>query len=102
MICMFNENQRIMSSRVDMLCIALASYLCFQVKKISFISDDCFDLILNVSNTFLLNESFICSSLWINRANNIFLHRNDPIKSYIRLLLLMCGLFKDYPGNQMI
>ena len=56
---MFNANQRIMSSRVDMLCIALASYLCFQVKKISFISDDGFDLMLNVSNTGLLKMKLV-------------------------------------------
>lgn len=40
----------VMSSRgLDVLFIVLAFYLCFQVKKISFISDDCFDLISNVS-----------------------------------------------------
>ena len=47
------------SRRVDMLCIMLAFDLCFQVKKISFANDDCFDLMLNLSNTGLLNESFI-------------------------------------------
>ena len=87
-----------MSRRVDVLFIALAFYLCFQVKKISFISDDCFDLILNVSNTGLLNESFICSSISINRANNMFFTSKRSIKSYICLLILMRGDVERLPG----
>ena len=81
-----------------MLCIALAFYLCFQVKKISFISDDCFDLTLNVSNTRLLNESFICSSVWINRVNNMFFTSKRSIKSHICLLILICGDVERLPG----
>ena len=49
---------KMMSRTVKVLCIALAFYLGFQVKKISFISDGYSDLILYVSNTGLLNESF--------------------------------------------
>ena len=85
-----------MSRRVDVLFIALAFYLCFQVKKISFISDDCFDLILNVSNTGLLNESFICSRY--TRANNMFFTSKRSIKSYICLLILMRGDVERLPG----
>ena len=46
----------------------------FSSEKINFIGDDCFDLALNVSNTGLLNESFICSTIRINRANNMFFY----------------------------
>ena len=38
------------SRRVDVLCIMRAFYLHGQMKKTSFIGDDFFDLILNVSN----------------------------------------------------
>ena len=51
-----------MSQRVVVMCNVIAFYLCFQVREISFISNDCFDFILNVSNTGVLNENFIHSS----------------------------------------
>ena len=89
----------VMSSRgLDVLFIVLAFYLCFQVKKISFISDDCFDLILNVSNTGLLNKSYMCSSIWMNKVNNMLFASKRSIKSYICLLMLTCGDVERLPG----
>ena len=89
----------VMSSRgLDVLFIVLAFYLCFQVKKISFISDDCFDLILNVSNTGLLNKSYICSSIWMNKVNNMLFASKRSINSYICLLMLTCGDVERLPG----
>ena len=89
----------VMSSRgLDVLFIVLAFYLCFQVKKNSFISDDCFDLILNVSSTGLLNKSYICSSIWMNKVNNMLFASKRSIKSYICLLMLTCGDVERLPG----
>ena len=89
----------VMSSRgLDVLFIVLAFYLCFQVKKISFISDDCFDLILNVSNTGLLNKSYMCSSIWMNKVNNMLFASKRSIKSYICLLMLTCEDVERLPG----
>ena len=89
----------VMSSRgLDVLFIVLAFYLCFQVKKISFISDDCFDLILNVSNTGLLNKSYMCSSIWMNKVNNMLFASKRSIKSYICLLMLTCRDVERLPG----
>ena len=42
-------------------------------------------------NTGLFNESFICSSVWMNRAKNVFFTSKRSVKSYICLLILMCG-----------
>ena len=82
MMCMFIANQSLMSSRSRHAVYCASILFVFKWRIFSFISDDFFDMILSISNTGLLNESFICSSICINRANKFFTSKRS-IKSYI-------------------
>eukprot|EP00112_Aurelia_sp_Birch-Aquarium-sp1_P015555 Seg346.1 transcript_id=Seg346.1/GoldUCD/mRNA.D3Y31 product="hypothetical protein" protein_id=Seg346.1/GoldUCD/D3Y31 len=80
---------------------ALVVFATFQVKKFAFCSSDSFNLYLNnTGDNLVIKESFICSSIWINRQEKHFQVRPTRNKSIVmvQILILLCGDIETCPG----
>ena len=71
---------------------------CIQVKKSAFVTSDTVGLSIEGKEISSGNESFISSSLWQLKRGGRSMQLRNSTRSYITLLILLCGDVESCPG----
>ena len=82
----------------DVFCIVAIFFVCFQVKKPCYITEDGISLTLNEEKAIGIRENFSISSLWIlhSKKNSLFMLKSR--KTIVLLFLILCGDIESCPG----
>lgn len=87
-----------MADTLKVALMLLVILLCIQVKKSAFVTSDSVGLAIEGKEISRGNESYISSSLWQLKRSKLSVHLRNARRSYIALLILLCGDVESCPG----
>ena len=87
-----------MADTLKVALVLLVILLCIQVKKPAFVTSDSVGLAIEGREISRGNESYISSSLWQLKTSKLSVHLRNARRSYIVLLILLCGDVESCPG----